>query len=130
MDSIIGNVRCLLHQNSEAIKQEILRKLNFQNEDDVSTVNSVFNDIQDCFAYIGTDSLQKRYIESHVKPLNIVFGKVLTKKRKVSKFVIVEKEESFIYIPILQSLEQLLSNSAIKNLLLRKPHLCTNGVFL
>ena len=42
---------------------------------------------------------------------------------------ICEKEEAFVYIPILESLKQMLSNKRISWVVLKKPKCCTEGVF-
>ena len=46
-----------------------------------------------------------------------------------SKRVICEKDKKFVYIPILESLKQILTNGRISEMVLRKPKCCEKGVF-
>ncbi len=46
-----------------------------------------------------------------------------------SKRVICEKDEKFVYIPIIESLKQILTNGRISGMVLRKPKCCDKGVF-
>ena len=62
----------------------------------------------------------------HYKEL--LLGTRLVRKKKGCKRVISEKNESFIYIPIIESLKQLLSNKRIATIILRKPKCCEAGI--
>ena len=43
--------------------------------------------------------------------------------------VVAEKEENFMYIPILESIQHLLGNKRIASMILKTPTLSSNGVY-
>ena len=69
-----------------------------------------------------TAYLQTSYIK---KNLNYVELKEVILKKKLSydKGLLVKEHDKFIYIPILASLQQVLSNDSIAKLILKKPKL-------
>jgi hypothetical protein len=60
----------------------------------------------------------------------ICLGIRYVRKKKGAKWVISEQNESFIYIPILESLQQLLGNKKIASIILRRPKCCEKGCFM
>lgn len=84
------------------------------------------------FAEIDTDPLHTTYVKENfnfVEHREILLGKKLTRKKKGPKRVISEKDECFTYIPLLESLQQLLSNERISTIILREPTPCQPGLF-
>ena len=59
----------------------------------------------------------------------MTLGKKLIRKLKGGKRVFTEKSERFVYIPILESLKQILTNNRMSTMILRKPKRCDTGVF-
>ena len=54
-------------------------------------------------------------------------GKKLIRKRKEYGQIISEKDECFVYIPILDSLRKMLNNKRIASQSLKEPSLCRSG---
>ena len=84
-------------------------------------IDQVFENMQDPFANLQTKTLQRSYIENkinYVKPIEYVLGTRIAYKNKGHKRQITEKEDTMVYIPILQSIEHLLSNSRILDMVL------------
>ena len=50
-------------------------------------------------------------------------------KKKGSKQVITEDKDTFIYIPIIESIRQLLQDSHMRNELLREPETCEKDIY-
>jgi len=76
------------------------------------------------FDGLDTEKLQKAYIKNNFCYLpyqEIELGKTLMRKKVGGKRRLFEKSECFIYIPIIESLKQLLGNKRLKALIL-KPH--------
>jgi hypothetical protein len=59
----------------------------------------------------------------------VPLGQILSRKKQGANRVIYEKEENFIYIPVLESLKQMLSNERISSMVMKKPKCCNHGVF-
>ena len=55
--------------------------------------------------------------------------KVLCRKKQGPSRIVVEKEESFIYIPILESIQQHLRNKRIASMIFKTPTLSSEGVY-
>ena len=60
--------------------------------------------------------------------VNVNSRQKLIRTKKGGKRIICEKDETFIYVPILESLQQLLSNNRIASMVLEKPKPCRPGV--
>lgn len=63
-----------------------------------------------------------------VKPKQFVLDTKIGYKNKSAMRQITDQDDTMVYIPILESMQQLLSNSAIFQLVTQKQH-CKEGVF-
>ena len=78
------------------------------------------------FQGIETETLHSRYVKetlNYVEYKEIPLGKKLYRRKKGTKFQIQEEDECFLYIPILKSIQQLLGNKRIKNLIFKEMNL-------
>ncbi|XP_046858671.1 uncharacterized protein LOC124452126 [Xenia sp. Carnegie-2017] len=93
-------------------------------------VNELFdedNPISNPFAGIDQEYLQYEYYKKEfnlVEPQKIVLGKYHTKKRRGNRLRDVEKTDDAYYIPLLESLQQLLNDESILNEV-ENPHFAT-----
>ena len=74
-------------------------------------IAEIFRDIADPFSAIGTEYLLTSYVKEnfdYIEFTEVPLCKVLCRKKHGPSRIVVEKEESFIYIPILESIQQLL----------------------
>ncbi|XP_028417997.1 uncharacterized protein LOC114542721 [Dendronephthya gigantea] len=108
MESIMDSTRTLVKQVVDSVKAEVLNVLDSK-----------------------TEALQSKYIKqnfSYVEPKEVTLGKKFVWKINSGKRLISEKSEKFVYIPILESIKQILSNKRISTILLKKPKCCQDGV--
>ena len=99
---------------------------------DREDVLDVFSNNNSPFEGLQTKSLQNAYFNQNfnfVEYKEIHLGNKLIKKKNGLKQYLVEKEETFVYIPLIKSLEQLLSNKRIRSLILRPPYQTKTGLF-
>ena len=78
---------------------------------------------KDPFDGLGTRALQEQYIHNNfdvVEFKEIHLGTVLVRRKKGANKILTEKAQTFIYIPIIKSLEQLFSNKRIAELIFAK----------
>ena len=130
MESVMDCTRTLITQVVGSVKTKVLDAIDCPEKK--GQVSDLFNTVPDPFDGIETDALQSKYIKqnfNYVEPKQITLGKILTRKTKKGKMQIYEKEETFVYIPILESLKQMLSNKRISSLVLKKPKCCAEGVY-
>lgn len=95
-------------------------------------ITKILEDTTSPFEGLETRSLQNTYVKenfNHVDFKIVSLGKKLILKKKRHKRMLFEKDESFVYIPLLESLRQFLSNRRIRTLILRKPTLSEPGVY-
>ena len=59
----------------------------------------------------------------------MVLGRKISRKLSKQKRSLVEKDECFFYIPLIESLSQLLSNKRIAKLIIRKPKQCDGDIY-
>ena len=131
MESVMDCTRTLINQVVGSVKTNVLNAIDCPDEKKAQ-VSDLFDKVPDPFDGIETDALQSKYIKenfNYVEPKQITLGKKLTRKMKKGKMQICEQEETFVYIPILESLKQMLSNKRISSLVLKKPKCCAGGVF-
>ena len=87
-------------------------------------INEVFEHFEDPFENLGTSSLQRRYISSnmnYIAPIEYKLGQRIAYRNKGSKRQMCAKDETMIYIPILDSIEQLLFNQRILEMVMSYP---------
>ena len=61
--------------------------------------------------------------------VNEHFLQFLLCRKNKNKRLLAEKEETFVYVPIIQSLGQFLSNKKIAKHLIRHPNHCDEGIY-
>ena len=86
----------------------------------------------DPFASMRTNYLQTSYIKrnfNYVGLKDVVLGKKISRKFWKNKCSLVEKDENFVYIPLIESLCQFLSNKRIAKLIIRKPRQCDRDIY-
>ena len=130
MESIIDCTQTLIRQVVGSVKIDVLIAL--ESSEEKGRVENIFEFPPDAFIGIETDALQSKYIRenfNYVHHREVPLGRKLSRKKKGAKRVLCEKEEKFIYIPVLESLQQLLSNDRISSMVLKKQKCCNPGVF-
>ena len=94
-------------------------------------IMETMNDAQNPFAGLDTNFKQLSYIKKNFNYAGYseeVLGEKLERVRRKNKRVLISKDEKFIYIPLLDSLAQLLSHKKIAKLILRMPKYCGDGI--
>lgn len=132
METIKDNVACLVAQHCEILKTKVMQELDITEHENVAQLNEIFQEGADIFDGLSTEAQHKSFIKSnfsHVKPVEVALGNILKRKRKKNEFFLTEKQETFMYVPILETLEQMLNNARIASLIIRKPHLTGNGYY-
>lgn len=96
------------------------------------TISDTFGNIQNPFSSLGTSYLQASYIKknlNYVQTKEVVLGKKILRRNWKDKRSLVEKDETFQYIPLIESLCQLLSNTKIAKLIIKKPNQCEDDIY-
>lgn len=104
--------------NMEHVQEEVLGTL---------------DSFQDPFATMATAYMQDKTIKelsSPVEPEEIVMSQKACRKKKGKTRVLTIKNNVFYYMPLIKSLEQLLSNSRIFNMINTTPQRCLKDGFL
>ncbi|CAB3985931.1 Hypothetical predicted protein, partial [Paramuricea clavata] len=97
--------------------------------DFLETVTKSFDNMLDPFASMRTNYLQT-YIKrnfNYVGIKEVVLGKTISRKFLKNMHPL-EKDENFVHIPLIESLDQLLSNKRIAKLI-RKPWQCDSDIY-
>lgn len=121
MNTVIESTTCLVNQVLTSVKHQLISTLKPGSVDNKSVVNQVFSQVANLFCGIETEPLHASYIKgnfNHMDFVEICLGKKLVRKKKGPKRVICEKYECFVYVPILDSLKQVLSNKRIAAIVL------------
>ena len=116
----------------EGTKYKLLQTLGNCGVEHKNEVAEIFRDIADPFSAIGTEYLLISYVKKtfdYFEFTEVPLGKVLCRKKHGPSRIVVEKEESFIYTPILESIQQLLGNKRIASMILKTPTLSSEGVY-
>ena len=131
MASIMECTYSLVTQVLTSVKYDAFNALQPCSVEQLSAINDAFHNVSDVLAGIDTGPLHTAYVKENlyfVEHVEILLGKKLTRKKKDPRKVISEKDECFTYIPILKSLEQLLSKERISAIILREPTPCQPGL--
>lgn len=129
MESVMDCTRSLVQQVLYATKKRIKDSLPSQNN---ATLDEIFEDVENPFLGLESEWFQNMYIKNtfnYVEFREIPIGTKLVRKKSGCRRIISDKEETFVYIPILDSLKQLLSNERIASMILKEPELCREGTF-
>jgi len=122
----------LLHNIMKFLKSKVIEELNITENHNVALLDEIFGDGNNIFDGLSTEAQQKSFIKSnfsHVKPIEIVLGSVLIRKRKKNQRILSQKNETMMYIPILETLEQMLANKRIASIISKPEQQTGNGYF-
>ncbi|XP_028418281.1 uncharacterized protein LOC114543534 [Dendronephthya gigantea] len=92
---------------------------------------TLLNDVKSPFNGLDTYFKQVSYIKQNFNYVNYreeLLGQQIKRVPKRNKRILVEKEESFIYIPIIESLKQLFTNKTLAKVIFRKPNTCNDEI--
>ena len=126
----MDSTRYLVNQVMLSVRRKVENAL--ETPGDHAEVLKILDDTPDIFQGIETEPLQTSYIKSnfnYVEYVEVPLGTKLVRRKKGAKMIIQQKEECFIYIPILKSIEQMLSNSRIKSFILKAPSFCEKDIY-
>lgn len=136
INNIVENTSVLIDQVKEDLKEKVISHIKGMPDSATTTktaaaVSQIFDRSDDPFAEFGTTYRQMSYVEKNmnfVAPCQYVLGKKVGYKNKGSKRVVCEQEDTMVYIPIIESLEQLLSNEKIFEMIVENPRQCREGI--
>ncbi|XP_028416857.1 uncharacterized protein LOC114541068 [Dendronephthya gigantea] len=134
LDNIIESTSTIMNSALELVKKNIIQawESHEPGHDFAQTITDLFGKIPSPFSSLGTNYLQASYIKKHLNYVDtkeIVLGKKISRKNSKNKRLLIEKEETFQYIPLIESLCQLLSNKKIAKVVIRKPNQCAEDIF-
>ena len=124
----------MVEQVKNHFQQKVTEYINRNDEltEQSIQVNDVFEAFDDPFSNLQTTSSQSSFIQNnlnYVQPIQYVLGSKIGFKNKGSKRQMCQMNDTMVYIPILQSIEQLLSNPRIFGLITNPSKKCKEGVF-
>ncbi len=133
MNDIIQSASTLVDQVKESLKKDVFQAIRTTgpNMGIEAEILKVFDNFEDPFKKIQNVDLQMKYIRSNMKyvtPIEYKLGKRLIYRNKGSKRQISEKTDTMMFIPILDSIEQLLSNPRIFDMVVSKQKGCDPNV--
>ncbi|XP_028415149.1 uncharacterized protein LOC114538196 [Dendronephthya gigantea] len=134
LDNIIDCTSNIVNSALNVAKRNIISALESGDYDgDIrKTVTKSFEDFPQPFSSMRTSYLQTSYIKknfNYVEIKEVLLGKKLSRKVWKNKRSLVEKDETFVYIPLIESLCQLLSNKRIAKLVIKKPNQCDRDIY-
>ena len=96
------------------------------------SIENIFCEISSPFNGVHTHNLLQAYVKKEFNYASfarkLLGEKLVSKKQKNGKMKICEKDEEFIYIPILESIEQLLSNKRLTEMIFMTKRRQENGI--
>nr|XP_047135288.1 uncharacterized protein LOC124812533 [Hydra vulgaris] len=113
VDSIIESTKYFINRTLSHVQKNLTSKILRCGSNHQTTIDQCFENISTPFEGLETAALQQAYIKnnfSYVQLKEIALGTVLMRKKIDGKSKLFENKECFIYIPILESLKQLISN--------------------
>ena len=127
----MDGTRTLIRQVVDSLKTDVVA---VQSTDcDKSKVEEIFESNSDPFSGIDSEALLSKYVKEnfhYVEQKEVKLGTKLLRSNRGEKRIICDRDETFIYIPILKSLQQLFSNKRIASIVLEKPKCCHPGVHI
>ncbi|XP_066930562.1 uncharacterized protein [Clytia hemisphaerica] len=132
VDSVVEGTELLMEQIIASKKLQIEKALEQCPSNCKDEIIKILENTTSPFEGLETRNLQDSYVKAnfnHVDYKVVPLGKKLILKKKGHKRMLVEKDENYIYIPLLESLKQFLSNKRIRTLVLRQPTLSESGVY-
>lgn len=121
-----------MEQVKDHLKQKVTECLNLDEELIEQSINDVFAGFEDPFSNLQTTSSQSSFIQknmNYVQPVEYILGSHIGFKNKGAKRQMCETSDTMVYIPILESIEQLLSNPRIFDMVTSPSKQCKEGVF-
>lgn len=122
----------LIEQVKENLKQKVIDCMNTNNDNlTAESIVEVFDTFEDPFSNLGTTYLQSSFVHNNMnflKPIQYVLGQKIGFKNQGAKRQICGKDDTMMYIPILESIEQLLSNPRVFDLITSQPKECKDGL--
>ncbi|XP_039893844.1 uncharacterized protein LOC120737295 [Simochromis diagramma] len=121
LTSLRGKIKTILERQPDSngpLQQEVL---------------STLDNFQDPFPICAASNLQDRVTQMHFNPVTpeeIIISNYACRVKKGESRVLAIKNKSFYYIPLIESLKQLLSNSRLFDMLSAGPQSCPNASFL
>lgn len=131
MCDIQESTTCLIDQVLTYVKQQVIATLDPCEKNHQAELLEALDNIPAPFSGIETEALHAAYVKknfNYVGYKKICLGTRYVRRKKGPKRVISAQDESFIYIPILESLQQLLANKKIASIILKKAKCSEKGV--
>lgn len=122
----------LINEVLRDVKKNLEQKLQTCENDHTEVLSDVLDQSNKVFDGLKSEFLQQAFIKQsfdYVPYREELLGKTIVSRKKKNKVVLSEETETFIYIPILDSLKQLLGNNRIRDLILRPVKLLSDGVY-
>ena len=125
-------------ESTENLIESILDILQFRitkistNEDEKTRIEQTFKEIASPFEGINTEPLLNTFVKEKFNYVDYevkLLGKTLKRKKINNKIALCEVNEEFIYIPVLDSLQQLLSNERISKMIFRPKTVRNEDIF-
>ena len=133
VNNIVEGTSILIQQVKENLKEKVIGCLK-ENSDELTpeAVKLIFDTFEDPFQNLKTSHLQSSFMAKNmnfVPPTQYVLGTKISYKNKGSKRLICEQDDTMVYIPILDSLQQFLSNPKIFDLVTSNQKVYKEGIF-
>ena len=127
VNQIVEGTTVLVGQIKEHLMQRVIDCMD-ENAEDLTTecVEQVLGNFEDPFLNLKTTYLQSSFVVTNynfVKPVQYVLSTKIAYRNKGLKRQICQQDDTFVYIPILDSLQQLLSNSSISDIIMVVHHI-------
>ena len=135
MDSVIHSTSSLLQTVLDSTAKRLVDAWSNhdpEQNDFSEVITETFRNVSSPFSELDTKFRQESYIKknfNYVHYREVVLGSKIERIRKKNKCILVSKDESFIYVPFLNSLAQLFSNKRIAKLIFRKPNYSDADIF-
>lgn len=134
MNNVIESTSGLLQNVLHSVERSLMTawENHDHSQDFAQTIQNTIRDVPKPFTTLGSNFLQISYVKKHlnyVEAKEVVLGKKICRVNRKNKRMLIEKEETIMYVPFLQSLAQLFSNKEVAKLILKEPNYCKAGVY-
>ena len=133
VNNIVDGTSTLIEQVKEHLKRKVLTCVNGKADElTAKSVEDIFDSFEDPFTNLKTSYLQSSFLESNpnfVHPIQYILSTRLSFKNKGPKRVLSEQHDTMVYVPILESIQQLLSNPKIAAMIMNQQRFCRDGYF-
>ncbi|XP_077870141.1 uncharacterized protein LOC144363069 [Saccoglossus kowalevskii] len=89
-------------------------------------------EVSDTFSKIDSHYKQDQYIKRNflsVRLCEVKLGETIVSKRKGRKYHVTSRDDTFVYVPLLESIRQLISNVRIRTLVTNPPKTAPDGYY-